>query len=228
MHARNRESGRTALVTGASRGIGKAIADRLRADGVAVLAPPREELDVASPESIDAFVGRLDAAVDILVNNAGINVPGDLRETTAASLSETLRCNVEGAMLLAQGIVPGMKTRRYGRIVNISSIWSIVCRDRRLAYTASKTALNGLTRALAAELAPSGILVNAVAPGYVDTEMTRRNNTPGEIRDICRRIPLGRLLRPEEIADVVAFLASGRNSCVTGQVVVADGGYTCL
>ncbi len=228
MRARNREIGRTALVTGASRGIGKTIADRLRAEGVAVLAPPRAELDVASPKSIDAFVGRLDVAVDILVNNAGINVPGDLRETTAASLRETLLCNVEGAMLLAQGLVPEMKKRRYGRIVNISSIWSIVCRDRRLAYTASKTALNGLTRALAAELAPSGILVNAVAPGYVDTEMTRRNNMSADIEDVCRRIPLGRLLRPEEIAEVAAFLASGQNSCVTGQVVVADGGYTCL
>jgi 3-oxoacyl-[acyl-carrier protein] reductase len=220
--------GKTALVTGASRGIGEGIARKFREEGAKVLAPARNEMDLSTPEAIDAFLSRLDVPVDILVNNAGINIPGNLQEISEPDLRETFRCNLDAPIRLAQGLAPGMKERRYGRIVNISSVWSVVCRDSRLAYTASKAALNGVTRALAIELAPSGILVNAVAPGYVDTEMTRRNNTPQEIERVRARIPLGRLSRPEEIAELVAFLASERNSCVTGQVIVADGGYTCL
>lgn len=219
--------GRTALVTGASRGIGAAIAERLRQEGARVLAPTRAEMDLSSDASVDAYLERLAEPVDILVNNAGINILGGITEVRDRDLLETLQNNLVTPLRLARGIAAGMSERRYGRIVNVSSIWSVVSRARRVAYTASKAGLNGLTRALAVELAPHNILVNAVAPGYVDTELTRKNNTSRELDAIRKNVPLGRLIDPAEIAEVIAFLCSSKNRCITGQTVVADGGYTC-
>lgn len=219
--------GRTALVTGASRGIGAAIAERLREEGARILAPTRAEMDLSSDASVDAFLGRLTEHVDILVNNAGINILGGITEVQDRDLLGTLQINLVTPLRLARGIAAGMSERRYGRIVNVSSIWSVVSRSRRVAYTVSKAGLDGLTRALAVELAPYNVLVNSVAPGYVDTELTRKNNTSQEMDAIRRSVPLGRLIDPAEIAEAVAFLCSSRNRCITGQTVVADGGYTC-
>jgi 3-oxoacyl-[acyl-carrier protein] reductase len=120
-----------------------------------------------------------------------------------------------------------MKSNRYGRIVNISSIWSVVAKEGRLAYTASKSALNGATRTLAVELGEHGILVNTIAPGYVNTELTSQNNSSEQLRLIRNNIPLKRLAEPNEIAQIAAFLCSEKNSYMTGQVLVADGGYVC-
>jgi 3-oxoacyl-[acyl-carrier protein] reductase len=120
-----------------------------------------------------------------------------------------------------------MKRNNYGRIVNISSVWSKVTKPGRLVYSMTKSGLNALTRSLAVELAESNILVNSVAPGYVNTELTKQNNTPAEIEKIKETIPLRRLAEPEEIAETVAFLVSSRNTYITGQVIIADGGYTC-
>jgi 3-oxoacyl-[acyl-carrier protein] reductase len=220
-------NGKTALVTGASRGIGAAIAERLRQEGARILAPTRSEMDLLSYASVDAYLDRLAEPVDILVNNAGINILGGIDDIRDRDLLETLQNNLIAPLRLARGIAEGMERRRYGRIVNISSIWSVVSRPRRIAYTMSKAGLNGLTRALAIELAPHNILVNAVAPGYVDTELTRKNNTSLELDVIRKSVPLGRLIDPAEIAEVVAFLCSSRNRCITGQTVIADGGYTC-
>jgi 3-oxoacyl-[acyl-carrier protein] reductase len=110
----------------------------------------------------------------------------------------------------------------------VSSIWSLVGKTGRASYAMSKAGINGMTRSTAVELAPFGILVNAVAPGYVLTDLTRQNNSEAELREICKGIPLQRLAEPAEIADVVAFLSSDRNSYITGQTIVVDGGYTCL
>lgn len=121
-----------------------------------------------------------------------------------------------------------MMERRYGRIVNISSVWAVVTKAGRLMYSTAKAGLGGMTRTLSVELAPYNVLVNALAPGYVNTELTRRNNTGAEIEAIERTIPVGRLAEPEEIAEVAAFLASDRNSYVTGQIIMVDGGFTCL
>ena len=128
---------------------------------------------------------------------------------------------------LSAGLAERMKEKRWGRIVNVSSIWSLVARERRASYAAAKAGLNGLTRALAVELGPYGINVNAVAPGYIDTELTRKNNSPAEIEAIERSIPLGRLGLAEEVASMVAFLCSAESSYLTGQTLVVDGGYTC-
>ena len=221
-------NGRTALVTGASQGIGLAIATRFGDLGARVLAPTHAELDLGDGAAVRRYAAGLTAPVDILVNNAGINPLGGADEVSEAEFDETLRVDLTAPMLLAHALAPRMAARGYGRILNVSSIWSLVGKPRRFAYSVAKSGLNGLTRALAVEVAASGVLVNAVAPGFVDTELTRRNNTPAELAAAEALIPLGRLAAPAEIAELAAFLCSSRNTFVTGQVIVADGGYTCL
>ncbi len=219
---------RTALITGGSRGIGLAIGKRLRADGVRVIAPTRTEMDLLSDASIDAYVRSLKQPVDILINNAGINIIASLAEIADPDLQETIQIDLLAPLRLAKALAPPMMERRYGRIVNISSIWAVVTKPGRLMYSTAKAGLGGMTRTLAVELAPYNVLVNALAPGFVNTELTRRNNTEAEIEAIGKTIPTGRLAEPEEIAEVAAFLASDRNSYVTGQLIMVDGGYTCL
>jgi 3-oxoacyl-[acyl-carrier protein] reductase len=219
---------RTALITGGSRGIGLAISKRLHADGVLVIAPTRTEMDLLSGASIDAYVRSLKQPVDILINNAGINTIAALAEIAGPDLQDTIQIDLLAPLHLAKALAPPMMERRYGRIVNISSIWAVVSKAGRLVYSTAKAGLGGMTRTLAVELAPYNVLVNALAPGYVNTELTRRNNTEAEIEAIGKTIPAGRLAEPEEIAEVAAFLASDRNSYVTGQLIVVDGGYTCL
>jgi NAD(P)-dependent dehydrogenase (short-subunit alcohol dehydrogenase family) len=219
---------RVALVTGASRGIGHAVAACLESQGAQVLTPTREELDLTDPAAPDRYLGGIDVPIDILVNVAGVNILAGLPETTDQLLSTTIETNLAGPMRLARALVPGMAERGWGRVVNVSSIWGVVAKERRLPYILSKTALNGLTRAMAVEFGPAGVLVNAVAPGFVMTEMTIQNNTPAELEAIARGLPLRRMARPEEIAELVAFLASSLNSFMTGQVVVCDGGYSIV
>jgi NAD(P)-dependent dehydrogenase (short-subunit alcohol dehydrogenase family) len=219
---------RTALVTGASRGIGKAIADQLRTDEVRLLAPSRRELDLLSDRSIDLFLQALDEPVDILVNDAGINRLGDFTVFSDADLEDTIRINLVAPIRLTRGLIPGMMRRKYGRIVNMSSIWSVVSKPSRLTYSVSKSGLNAFTRSLAVEVAPYNILVNAVAPGYVNTELTQQNNTEQDLQNIRKTIPMQRLAEPEEIARLVTFLCSEQNTYLTGQCLLIDGGYTCL
>jgi NAD(P)-dependent dehydrogenase (short-subunit alcohol dehydrogenase family) len=217
----------TALITGASRGIGAAIAARLQGEGIRVLSPLSSELDLSSSVSIDRYLSTLTQPIDILINNAGINRLGSIDEISSTDFEDVIQINLLGHFRLTQGLVKGMKARRYGRIVNISSIWSLVSRERRMAYSATKAAINGLTRAQALELAPYNILVNALAPGYVNTDLTKKNNTSAELEAIATQIPLGRLAEPSEIAECVAFLCSPKNSYITGQVIAIDGGYLC-
>jgi NAD(P)-dependent dehydrogenase (short-subunit alcohol dehydrogenase family) len=218
----------TALVTGAARGIGAAIASRLQADGIRVISPSRKLLDLSSNRSIDAYLSSLDEPVSIVVNNAGVNLLGASDEVLDEDFEQVLQINLLAPFRIIRSVVgKGMKVKNYGRIVNISSIWSLVSRERRVTYSAAKAAINGLTRALALELAPYNIMINAVAPGYIDTELTRKNNSPQALEKIADEIPLGRLGNPSEVAECVAFLCSPRNSYMTGQVIVLDGGYLC-
>lgn len=218
---------RVALVTGASRGIGAAIAMVLAREGARVLTPSRPEMDLRDPESIERYVRTIEGPIDILVNNAGINFLAGLDELNSATLNETLQINLVAPLQLTRLVAERMKANQYGRIVNLSSIWSLVSKERRVAYAASKSAINGVTRTLALELGPHGVLVNAIAPGYVNTELTRQNNSPEQIQAISDNIPLQRLAEPAEIAEMVAFLCSEKNSYMTGQVLVVDGGYVC-
>jgi 3-oxoacyl-[acyl-carrier protein] reductase len=218
-----------ALVTGGSRGLGAAIARELERRGMEVLAPPRAQLDLADPASIESFIrAHASARIDVLVNNAGINHIRPLEKLAPAEWQQMLQVNLTAALALTQGFTPGMRAQRWGRIVNVSSIFSLVARSSRAAYAATKAGLNGLTRTCAVELAPDNILVNAICPGYVETEMTRRNNPPEELEKIKATIPLGRLAQPEEIAHVAGFLCSEENSYCTGQMIVADGGFTAI
>ena len=220
---------RTAVVTGAARGIGAAIAARLEASGCHVETPPRSELDLASPASIEAYLAaRGSEAVDILVNNAGINTLRAIVEIDANTWSEMVQVNLSAALRLTQAFAPGMAQRGWGRVLNVVSIFALVTRERRAAYSMTKAALAALTRTAAVEFGPGGVLVNALAPGYVDTELTHRNNPPDAIAAIEAGIPLRRMAQPRELAEVAAFLVSDANSYVTGQTIVADGGFTCL
>jgi 3-oxoacyl-[acyl-carrier protein] reductase len=219
---------KTALVTGASRGIGKAIAEQLKKAGVRLLVPSRKELDLLSNRSIDLYLEALTEPVDILVNDAGINRVGDFAAYSDCDLEDTMRTNLISPIRLARGLIPGMMRRRYGRIVNMSSIWSVVSKPGRLTYSVSKSGLNAFTRSLAVEVAPYNILVNAVAPGYVNTELTQQNNTEQDLQSIRKMIPMQRLAEPEEIARLVTFLCSEENTYLTGQCLVIDGGYACL
>jgi 3-oxoacyl-[acyl-carrier protein] reductase len=219
--------GKVALVTGGSRGIGKAVCEVLRARGAEVLSPSRQELDLLSPSSIAAYFDALAKPVDILVNNAGINNIQECLDISGDNLSDSLQVNLLAPLLIAKKLIPGMKRNNYGRIVNISSVWSVVTKPGRLVYSMTKSGLNAVTRSLAVELAEDNILVNSVAPGYVNTELTKKNNTPVEIDKIRETIPAKRLAEPSEIAEIVAFLSSSTNSYITGQIIIADGGYTC-
>lgn len=224
----SKDSPRKILITGGARGIGAAIADRLREDGHEVRTPSRKELDLAAPESIDAFLGRHGREpVDVLVNNAGINILRAIEEIDDATWQAMMQVNLTAALRLTQAFAPGMADRGWGRILNVASIFAVVTRERRGAYSMTKAALAALTRSAAVEFGPSGVLVNALAPGYVDTELTRKNNTPEALRAIEASIPLRRMAQADELAEVAAFLVSGRNMYLTGQTVLVDGGFTC-
>lgn len=200
----------------------------LRQQGTEVIAPIRADLDLSDPDSVQNYLrANRNMEVDILVNNAGINFINEIEAIEMEAWQAMLQVNLTAPMQLIQGFAPHMKHQGWGRIVNISSIFSHVVKEGRAAYSATKSGINGLTRGAAVELAPHGILVNAVCPGYVETEMTRANNDESAIQSIAAAIPLQRLARPEEIAHWVAFLCSEANSYMTGQTLLVDGGFTC-
>ena len=219
---------RNALITGASRGIGAAIAEKLESDGCKIITPTRTELDLASDRSIEAYLSALKDPIDILVNDAGINRIANIDAVQTRDLTDTLQVNLLAPFRLVQFLAPQMMARKFGRIVNISSVWSLVSKAGRISYTMSKAAINAMTRSLSVEYAPYNVLVNAVAPGYVLTDLTRQNNSEADLESIRQLIPLKRLAEPREIAQVVAFLCSEQNSYLTGQTIFVDGGYSCL
>jgi 3-oxoacyl-[acyl-carrier protein] reductase len=233
-------SRRKALVTGGTRGIGAAIAAALdEAENEVIVTgtsaerkPPAGYLYLTCDFSNQPELERLamqaaDLEVSILINNAGINKIGPLCEYDPAEFARIQQVNVMAPFMLCRAVVPGMCKQGFGRIVNITSIWSVVSKAGRSAYSASKFGLLGLSRALALEVAAKNVLVNCVAPGVVDTELTRRVLGDEGIDEIVREIPIGRLARPEEIARVVLFLASEENTYITGQNILVDGGFTC-
>lgn len=218
----------TVLITGGARGIGAAIAAALSGRGCRIVAPTRAELDLSSPASIEAYLAdHHDLAIDILINNAGINVLNPIDGIDEESWQTMLQTNLSSALRLIQVFAPGMQSRGWGRILNVSTIFSLVTKERRAAYSMTKAALNALTRSAAVEFGPAGVLVNALAPGYVDTMLTRQNNSPEAIAAITETIPLRRLAQADELARAAAFLVSQENTYLTGQTIVVDGGFTC-
>jgi len=218
---------KTVLVTGGSRGIGKAIVQKFEAEGYHTFAPSHQELNLDSVESVDAFIeAHRKAGFDVIINNAGINEISLLENITDDQLDRMMQINLLSPIRLLRGLVGPMKENKYGKIVNIGSIWAVVSKEGRLVYSATKNALHGVTNTLALELGPYNILVNTVCPGYVLTELTRKNNTVEEIEIISSTLPLRRMAQPEEIANFVYFLASENNTFITGQKIAIDGGFT--
>lgn len=219
---------RTALITGGARGIGAAIAAELSARGDAIIAPTRAEMDLEQPESVESYLAaNAERQIDILINNAGINFLEPLAELGRGNWQRMLQVNLNSSLRLLQTFAPGMQRRGWGRVLNLSTIFSVVTKESRGAYSMTKAALNALTRSAAVEFGPGGVLVNSLAPGYVDTALTRQNNPPEAIAAICGMIPLGRMADAAELAKTAAFLVSNENTYMTGQTVVVDGGFTC-
>lgn len=216
-----------ALITGGSRGIGKATADKFKAGGYEIIVPTRQELDLSEKDSVDLFVKKYESEpIDSIINNAGINDTNLLENISDEELERMLMTNLISPMRLLKGLIPQLRKSQAGRIVNIGSIWAVVSKSERSVYSAAKNGMHGITNALAIELAESGILVNTVCPGFTLTELTRQNNTLDQIKQIATQIPLGRMAEPEEIAKLIYFLGSVENTYITGQKVPIDGGYT--
>jgi 3-oxoacyl-[acyl-carrier protein] reductase len=248
-------AGRTALITGASRNIGRAIALAYAAEGADLVLNTRanrEELeavaaqcrkagvrvvtalaDVADAAAVDAMVARAVAdlgPIDVLVCNAAIRPHKSLAETSLEDWHHVLGVNLHSAFYLARAVVPGMKERRRGSIIALGGLSSLTGRPNTAAVTAAKTGVLGLIRALAAELGPSGIRANVVMPGFIDTERRYaewypefQKSPPGSPEQL-KQIPLGRLGRPEDIADACVFLASDASAYVTGDTLRVMGG----
>ena len=217
---------RSVLVTGASRGIGAAVAEEFLGRGWNVLRPSRRECDLRSSESVAAWLRSAKLKVDTLVNNAGENNVQPIERMTVEDWDGTLAVNLTAPMLLSQAAAVHMRAQRWGRIVNVSSIFGLLSKAGRGSYAASKAGLLGLTRTTALEWGGDNVLVNAICPGYVETDLTRANNTPVQIRQLAAGLPLGRLGRPEEIAKAIYFLGSDENTFLTGQAIVVDGGFS--
>ena len=244
-------AGRVALVTGASRGIGRAVALALGAAGATVACCARSaeqieataaevgghggrargfRLDVTRRNEIDTVVADIGAAlgpIDVLVNNAGITLDKRSVEVTDEEWDEVLATNLTSAFTLARAVAPGMMEQRRGKIINIGSMYGKIGVPRYAAYCASKAAVEALTRSLAVEWARYGIQVNCLAPGYVNTDIPREAMADEKLRTLfLSRVPARRIGEPEEVATLAVYLASAASDYMTGQTVYLDGGQT--
>ena len=218
---------RTVVVTGGKRGIGAAIAARFAGENVVALSS--SDLDVTDEAAVASFFGELE--VDVLVNNAGVSSSAPVGKTTLEDWQRQIDVNATGAFLCTRAVLAGMRERDRGRIVTVASISSHVGTRYTSGYTASKHAVLGLTRSVAAEVAGSGVTCNAVCPGYVRSDMTdttianieARTGRDGEAA-LAEMTPLGRLIEPEEVAFAVAFFAAEEAGAINGQTLIIDGG----
>jgi NAD(P)-dependent dehydrogenase (short-subunit alcohol dehydrogenase family) len=224
---------RLILVTGGTRGIGRAVAERFAAAGDRVEAVGRDTCDVTDEAAVAALFDRV-GPVDVLVNNAGVSSSAPLARTTLDDWRRQLEVNATGAFLCTRAALPAMLERDTGRIVTVASTAARVGTPYTAAYTASKHAAVGLMRVVAAEVEGTGVTANAVCPAFVRTDMTKRSvervtAATGRSADaaeatLAHATPLGRLLEPEEVAAAVTFLASPEAAAINGQTLLLDGG----
>lgn len=219
---------KTVFLTGGSGGIGTIIRNTFEECGAKVIAPVLDEMDMTRLSSVNEYFDRREPVdAQVFIHCAGINDLAGIDEIDEDLLERVFHVNCMAPALIMKRLVPAMKAACYGRVVLISSLYGIVSRERRIAYSSSKHALNGLMKSLALELGEYNILINAVAPGYVMTEMTRKNLSQSEQEAICRQIPTGRFQDAQEIANCAAFLCSSLNQSISGQLIAVDGGFTC-
>ena len=237
------------LVTGATRGIGRAIAAQLLREGAQVhgsgtkqseeraSAHPDltgihwQDADFADPGSTQRFLAclREHGPFDGLVNNAGVNLIKPIDAISEDDYDFVHNIDLRAPYLISREAAAGMAAAGIdGRIVNIASIWSVITKPHRTLYSTAKAGLLGLTRSLASECGPAGILVNAVSPGFVLTDLTRHSLSPEQAEKLANQVPLGKMAEPEDIAEIVCFLLSNDNRYLTGQNIVVDGGFSIV
>ena len=238
---------KTVIITGGTRGIGAAIARVFLKAGAQLLVTGTKDsnpkiqgisdgnnntryhqLDFSSDDSVNKFFNAVHKLkkIDVLVNNAGVNKIESVSNISTEDWDWINTVNLKGPFLLTRAVSETMKKQNSGKIINIASIFSVVSKEKRAAYSSTKWGLIGFTKAVALDLARFNVQVNAVSPGFVDTELTRRILDIKEIKALTENIPQGRLAKPEEIANVVLFLCSDKNSYISGQNIVIDGGYS--
>lgn len=228
-----------AVVTGATRGIGYAIAERLLKDGLEVIATGTKkngkcptgssyyQVDFCDENSTNNFIDFLKKQdINIVVNNAGVNKIGKFSSIPINDFDHIMRVNLRVPFQICQAVIPFMKKNKWGRIVNVTSIFSLISKEYRASYSSSKFGLDGMTVALAAELSEKGILANSVGPGFIDTDMTREVLGESGISKLDSQIPIKRLGKTHEVASLVSWLVSNENTYMTGQNLIIDGGFT--
>lgn len=228
---------KTVLVTGGTRGIGKAIANKFKKQGANVIITGTKkgdvegfeymQVDFSYKDSFASFIMKIQKKkIDVCVNNAGINIIKPLDEITFLDYNEIESINLRAPFFLSQAVAEIMKKNSGGKIINIASIWGIVSKSKRSLYSTMKSGLIGMTRAMAIELAPYNISVNSISPGFTNTELTNNSLSEDEKNTLKKDIPIGRFAEPAEIADIVLNMASDSNNYITGQNIIIDGGFT--
>lgn len=214
---------KTLFITGGHGEIGSAI--RIAFADYTIISPRSTEMDCSSIDSIKTFIAQCDIThIDVFIHAAGMNIPKSYTDVRAESLERSMQINAFSFLYVIQAL-SAYFIDNTTKIVAISSIYGSISRVGRLEYNASKEALNGMVKTLALELAPKGIVVNAISPGFIETALTYKNNTKDTIAEIVAHIPLGRMGQPNEIAKFAHFFTSEQNTFMTGQHVIMDGGY---